>query len=186
VPVAVNEVKQTEGGVKWRQGGLSAFLTIFQAKTSESNFEATTQTFTSNKYKASGVELEAGYRAGELRVSSGLTLNNAKIVPSGKKPRRVPDVVLNVSPSYAFGDFEVGATVMHNGKSYGDDANTITMPAYTVVNGFASWQASDRAQVLLSVNNLGNTIGYTEVEGDGHAARSINGRTAKISLKYTF
>jgi outer membrane receptor protein involved in Fe transport len=192
VPVAVNEVKQTEGGVKWRQGSLSAFLTLFQAKTEESNYEATTQTFTANKYKASGAELEMGYRGGDLRVSSGLTLNNAKITASsdagtvGKKPRRVADVVLQVSPSYAFGDFELGATVMHNGKSFGDDANTITMPAYTVVNGFASWQASERAQVLVSVNNLGNTIGYTEIEGDGHAARSINGRTAKVSLKYTF
>ena len=31
----------------------------------------------------------------------------------------------------------------------------------------------------LSVNNLFNKIGYTEVEGDGHAARSIGGRAER-------
>ena len=69
------------------------------------------------------------------------------------------------------------------GKSFGDDANTITMPGYTVLNGFVNWQITDQAQATLSVNNLTNTVGYTEVEGDGHAARSINGRTAKLAFK---
>jgi outer membrane receptor protein involved in Fe transport len=192
-PVAVNEVKQSEAGVKWRQGGLSAFVTVFDARTDESNYEATTQTFTANKYKADGIELELGYRVGDLRLNGGATLNKAKITGSdtapanvGNKPRRVADVVLQLSPSYTVGDLEFGATIMHNGKSFGDDANTITLPAYTVVNAFASYQINDRTQALFSVNNLGNAIGYTEVEGDGHAARSINGRSAKVSLKYTF
>jgi hypothetical protein len=41
-------------------------------------------------------------------------------------------------------------------------------------------------QLSFSANNLLNTIGYTEVEGDGHAARSINGRTVRGTLKYSF
>ena len=41
-------------------------------------------------------------------------------------------------------------------------------------------------QVALTANNLLNKIGYTEVEGDGHAARSITGRAVKVSLKYAF
>ncbi|MFZ2991017.1 TonB-dependent siderophore receptor [Ideonella sp.] len=192
VPVAINEVKQTEGGVKWRSGGVNAFLTVFNANTEESNFEATTQKFSANKYKASGAELELGWRAGALRINGGLTLTDAKISASndasvvGNKPRRVSDLVLQVSPSFSVGDLEFGATVMHNGKSWGDDANTITMPAYTVINGFASYQINERTQALFSVNNLSNAIGYTEIEGDGHAARSINGRSAKVSLKYQF
>lgn len=192
VPVAVNQVKQLEAGAKWRSGGLSLFLTLFNARTSESNYEATTQRFTSNRYKADGFELEAGYKTGDFRLAGGLTLTKAKIVASndaatvGKKPRRQADMVFQLAPSYTFGAFELGATVIGTGKSYGNDANTITMPAYTVINGFASWHVGERTDVSLTVNNLNNAIGYTEIEGDGHAARAINGRTAKLSLKYSF
>jgi len=192
VPVAINEVKQTEMGAKWRSGGFSLFATLFNARTAESNYEATTQTFTANKYSANGLALEAGWRMGDFKINGGLTLTKAKITASnvaatvGKKPRRQADMVYQLSPSYTFGDFEVGAAVIGTGKSYGDDANTITMGGYTVINGFAAWHVNDRTDVSLSVNNLNNTIGYTEVEGDGHAARSINGRTAKLALKYSF
>jgi|JI8StandDraft_1071087.scaffolds.fasta_scaffold04707_2 outer membrane receptor protein involved in Fe transport len=192
VPVALNEVEQTEAGAKWRSGGFSLFATLFNARTAENNYEATTQKFTANRYSANGAELEMGYKMGDFRLAGGLTLTKAKITASndastvGKKPRRQADVVYQLSPSYSFGPFELGAAVIGTGKSFGDDANTITMPGYTVVNAFANWQVNDRASVSLSVNNLGNTVGYTEIEGDGHAARSINGRTAKLGLKYTF
>jgi outer membrane receptor protein involved in Fe transport len=192
VPVALNEVKQTEAGLKWRQNGVNVFATLFNARTTESNYEATTQTFTSNRYTADGAELELGWRTGAFRLNGGATLTKAKITASndattvGKKPRRVSDLVLQASPSYYLGDLEIGATVLYTGKSFGDDANTITMPAYTVVNAFASYQINDRTQAMVTVNNLGNALGYTEIEGDGHAARAINGRTAKLSFKYQF
>lgn len=192
VPVALNEVQQSELGLKWRRSGVNVFVTLFDARTKESNYEATTQKFTANKYKANGVELELGYRAGDLRLSGGATFTNAKITASndasavGKKPRRQADFVAQVSPSYTFGNLEVGTTIIHTGKSWGDDANTITMPAYTVVNAFASYQVNDRVQATLSVNNLNNALGYTEIEGDGHAARAINGRTVKMAVKYQF
>lgn len=192
VPVAQNVLKQVEGGVKFRYAGVNLFATLFNARTSESNYEATTQTFTANKYEANGLELEAGYRAGLFRVSGGATFTHATIKASGdantvgKKPRRLADFVLQAAPSMVFGDLEVGAGVVYNGKSYGDDANTITLPAYTVVNTFVNYQLNDRAQLSFSVNNLANTLAYTEVEGDGHAARAINGRTAKVALKYAF
>jgi outer membrane receptor protein involved in Fe transport len=192
LPVALNQVKQTEVGAKWRQSGVNVFVTLFDAHTKESNFEATTMKFTSNKYKANGVELELGYRAGALRLNGGATLTNAKITESndastvGKKPRRQANFVAQVSPSFTLGDLELGSTVIYTGKSFGDDANTINMPAYTVVNAFAAYQVSDRMQASLSINNLTNALGYTEIEGDGHAARAINGRTAKLSLKYQF
>ncbi|MEP6501949.1 MAG: TonB-dependent receptor [Betaproteobacteria bacterium] len=192
VPISINEVKQLEGGLKWHQGGFNVFGTVFSARTSESNYEATTQTFTSNDYHAYGLELELGYTQDALRLNGGLTLTHSRIASSnaaatvGNTPRRLAKVVLQLSPSYVIADVEFGATVIYTGKSFGDDANTITLPAYTMVNGFVSYRLTERATVGLSVNNLTNAIGYTEIEGDGHAARSINGRTALASIKYTF
>lgn len=192
VPVAVNQVKQVEGGVKWRAGRFSTFATLFNARTSESNFEATTQRFSANRYEANGLELELGWRAGEFKLLGGATFTKAKITASsdaatvGKKPRRQADLTWQLSPSYTLGPVEFGAALVGTGKSYGDDANTITMPGYTVVNAFLNYELNDRTSLSLSANNLTNTIGYTEIEGDGHAARSINGRTVKASIRYSF
>lgn len=192
VPVAINEVKQIEGGAKFRSGGFSVFATLFQARTAESNYEATTQTFTANKYRASGVELEMGYRLGDFKLTGGATFTNAKITASndastvGNRPRRQAELVYQLAPSYAIGPVEVGAAIIGTGKSWGDDANTITQPGFTVLNAFVNYQVNDRLGVAVSANNLTNTTGYTEVEGSGHAARSINGRTIKASVKYSF
>lgn len=190
--IPLNVVKQAELGVKARAGNLSAFVTLFNAKTNESNYEATTQKSTRNNYRTNGVEVEAVYLMGDFRLGGGLTLTDAQITGSndpsvvGKTPRRQAKVVYQLTPSYSVGPFSFGAAVIGTGKSYGDDANTITMKGYTVVNGFVNYQAMKNVTVGLGVNNLGNVVGYTEVEGDGHAARSINGRTVKATLRYTF
>ena len=192
VPIALNQVQQQEAGAKWRSGGLSAFVTVFNARTKESNYEATTQKFTSNKYSSNGVELEAAGNFGDFHLTAGGTFTHAKVTASndpttvGKKPRRQADFAWQLSPSYTLGNLDVGAAVIGTSKSWGDDQNTITLPGFTVVNAFANYQLSSKALVSVSVNNLMNTLGYTEIEGDGHAARAINGRTVKATLKYQF
>ncbi len=191
-PISTNIVKQNEAGVKWKTGDFSSFVTFFQAKTAESNYEATTQKFTSNNYDAKGIEVEASYRINEFRMTGGLTYTNAKIVGAndptiiGKTPRRQADLIYQIAPTYTIGDTVFGASVIGTTKSFGDDANTLNLPGFRVVNAFVNYQINERTQVSLSANNLFNSIGYTEVEGDGHAARSINGRTIRATLKYSF
>ena len=193
-PISINTVKQVEGGAKWRQGAFSTFATLFHARTKETNYEATTQKSTANSYDAKGLELEAAYNPGPLRIAGGLTYTHAKITATapggeaviGNTPRRQARVVYQLTPSYTIGSASFGVSAVGTGKSWADDAHTIVMPAYTVVHGFFNYQVSERAQVAISANNLFNKIGYTEVEGDGHAARSITGRSVKATLKYTF
>jgi outer membrane receptor protein involved in Fe transport len=192
-PISLNKVQQTEAGVKWRNGaGVSVFGTLFNAKTNESNYEVTTQTFTSNKYNATGLELEAALHRGDFHLNAGATFTRARISASnaasqvGNKPRRQADLVWQLAPSFTFGPVDVGASIVGTTKSFGDDDNKITMPGYTVINAFANYQISSTAQLGLGVNNLANTLGYTEVEGDGHAARAVNGRSVRATLKYSF
>ncbi len=192
VPISVNEIDQVEAGAKWRSNGFSLFATLFNARTKESNYEVTTQKFTANKYEAKGLELEAAYAYGAFRLNAGATLTDAKIKASndgavvGKQPRRQAKFVYQLSPSYQFGSFDIGAALVGTGKSFGDDGNTITMPAYTIVNAFASYQLNDKTQLSLSANNVFNTLAYTEIEGDGHAARALNGRTVRATVKFEF
>lgn len=191
-PIPINTVTQQEAGVKYRDGALSTFVTVFNARTRESNYEATTQLSSDRTYDAKGVEIEAGYKFGTLRIDGGLTYTHAKISAAenpafnGNTPRRQADYVYQVTPSYRFGAATIGATLIGTSKSYGDDANLITLPAYRVVNLFGSYRFDNQLTLLLSANNLFNTIGYTEIEGDGHAARSVNGRAVKVALKYAF
>lgn len=190
--IPLNSVKQAEGGVKIRSGNLSVFATLFNARTTESNYEATTQKSTLNSYRTNGVEVEGAALMGDFRLAGGLTVTDAKITASsdaatvGKTPRRQAKVVYQLTPSYTVGPVSLGMALIGTGKSFGDDGNTITMRGYTVVNAFVNYQAMKNLTIGLGVNNLANTIGYTEIEGDGHAARSINGRTVKASLRYTF
>jgi outer membrane receptor protein involved in Fe transport len=187
-PVSFNRLQQQELGVKHRQGNLSLFGTLFSAKTDESNYEATTRKFTANSYDAKGVELEASYRMGNFRLNGGATLMDAQITNSqsaaeiGKKPRRQADVVYSISPSYRIGDLQLGAAMIGSGKSFGDDANTITMAGYSITNLFASYRINNRTTASLSVNNAFNKLAFTEVEGSGHAARALQGRSARVSL----
>jgi outer membrane receptor protein involved in Fe transport len=94
--------------------------------------------------------------------------------------------VYQLAPSYTVGDATFGVSVVGTGKSWGDDPNTIVMPAYRVVNATVQYAVTPQATLTLSANNLFNTLGYTEVEGDGHAARAIAGRSVKASLNYSF
>lgn len=196
-PYPVNEVDQLEGGFKYRQNGLSAFVTAFFAKTSEgAGFELTTQTVRKNDYDSKGVEAEVSWRLGGLRLAGGATFTKASITSGankGKTPRRQADLVYQLQPSYSFGDLEVGGAVIGTSKSYAQDDNQVVLPAYAVVNAFVNLQFGSNATLQFGMNNLFDQIGYTEAEGQGnltnnalYVARSINGRSAKVTLKYAF
>jgi outer membrane receptor protein involved in Fe transport len=194
-PIPINEVKQFELGGKFRSNNFSAFVTLFQAKTDESNFELTTQKFTANKYDAKGVELEGALNFDGFRMGAGMTYTDAKVKDSsdraviGKTPRRQADVILQLSPSYTIGDFSVGSTIIHTGKSKDDSPAgpiSVTLPAYTVVNAYVNYNFVKNTTLSLAANNLTNEIGYTESNDGRGAARSINGRAVKLSLKYSF
>lgn len=193
VPVAINEIDQSELGVKWRdRSGLSLFVTAFDARTNESNYEVTTRTFTANRYRARGLELEGAYATGPWRLTAGATWTHARIRSAndaalvGNQPRRQAALVWQLAPSYTVGELEIGAAVVGSGKSYGDDANTITMKAYAVVNAFVNYALTEKTTLSLSANNLFDKLAYTEIEGDGHAARALNGRTLRATLKIDF
>jgi outer membrane receptor protein involved in Fe transport len=196
-PYPVNEVKQLEAGLKIRQGAFSGFFTFFNAKTKEDGgFEATTRQYLKDNYTANGIEAEMAWRSGPFSVIGGATFTKAKIdggSNDGNKPRRQADLVYQVTPSFSTGPFEVGASIVGTTKSYAQNDNQVVLPAFIVVNPFASYNLSDKLSVALSVNNLFDKVGYTEAEGQGNltnnplfVARSINGRTTKATLKYTF
>lgn len=193
-PYPVNESQQLEAGVKLRRGALSSFLTFFKAKTKEDGgFEVTSRRYLKDTYDAMGLEAEFSWRAGDFKLAGGATWTKAEIAATGKKPRRQADFVFQLAPSYAMGPFEVGAQIIGTTKSYADNDNIVVLPGFTTVNAFANYEITRGLQLQLGVNNLFDTLGYTEAEGQGnltnnplYVARSINGRSVKATLRYSF
>ena len=195
--IPVNEVRQVEGGVKWRSNGLSVFATLFAARTDEVNVDVTSSPVkvTTNKYDSKGLELEMAYRTGMFGIAGGATYTHAKVTESsnaalvGTTPKRQARLVYQLTPTLALGSATLGASIVGTTSSKDDSPAgpvTATLPGFVAVNAFASYAFTPQATIGLSVNNLFDTIGYTESNDGRGAARSINGRTAKVSLKYNF
>ena len=189
--IPVNKVRQLEGGAKMRAGGFSLFATLFFAKTDEVNVDLTTTPIkvSQNAFKSKGLELEGAYRGGAFGINGGVTFTNAEQA-DGRTPKRQAKVVYQLTPTVSLGDaILLGASIVGTSSSKDDGPGgslTITLPAYAAVNAFASYEFAKNMTASVAVNNLFNTIGYTESNDGRGAARSINGRTAKATLKYSF
>jgi outer membrane receptor protein involved in Fe transport len=195
-PIPINEVQQYEGGVKTRYENFDAFVTLFDAFTSESNYDVTTQVASANKYHSYGAEIELGYVYDGLQVRAGTTYTHSRITSTneagamGMIPQRQADWIFQISPSYTYGPVTVGGNVIGTTSSYGNDQNTIVMPGYALVNLFATYQVTPKLQAMITANNVTNAIAYSELDNIGGAtagaARAFDGRTVQASVRYNF
>ncbi|KKO45847.1 TonB-dependent receptor [Arsukibacterium ikkense] len=196
---AIDEVKQYEIGSKSRHGNLNLFATLFFAQTEEQNFEATTQRFFDRVYKAKGIELESSYRIGDVDLRGSVTLTDAEISKDaldpdvvGNTPRRQADVIYSLLARYTMDNAQLGVSLVGTSASYAQDNNDLKFSGYTQLNVFANYELAENLTLSLNVNNLFDTIGITEAEqGSVPAngiitARTINGRTASVGLRYKF
>jgi outer membrane receptor protein involved in Fe transport len=198
--VAIDLVQQVEGGVKWRSPYISLFATGFYANTAETNYDVTNriQPLISATYRAEGLEIQSNVHYNDFQVALGGTYTHSRIVADqitpadvGNVPQRQADFVYQITPGYYAETWNAGVNIIGTTSSYADDANDLVMPGYTEVNLFANYFIRPDILVSFNMNNVGNTIGLTEIDNlpnkQGIAtARSINGRTAKIGLKFTF
>lgn len=198
---AIDFVKQLETGVKYRNGNLNLFGTFFYAKTEETNFNLTDQTFTDRKYRAYGIEFEGTYSIGQFDLTAGATWTDAEIsrdnidaALEGNTPRRQADFIYQLTPSYSDYGFTVGANIVGTTSSFAQFNNELKLPGFTQVNLFTNYDVTDNLLLSFNINNLFDTLGVTEAE-EGSVlpnsnavirARSIPGRTASVSLKYNF
>lgn len=197
--VAVDFVKQAEIGLKYRANRVSFYATVFDARTEEENYEATTQTVFSRSYKARGVELEAAYRTGPFSLSAGATYTDASISRDnispanvGNTPRRQADWIYQATASYDAKQFGLGISAVGTSDSYAQDNNQLVLPGFTAVNAFVNFRPLERITLSLNANNLFDTVGLTEAEEGSIPAngivraRSINGRTVSASVRFDF
>ncbi len=96
----------------------------------------------------------------ELRDPGGRDL-------SGRRPPNSANFLLNAYTSYRFGSIplSVGGSVRHVGSSYTDDANTIKIEPYTLLDAFLAYEIGG-GTLMLRGRNLTNAL-YVEWSGFG-------------------
>lgn len=196
-PIPINEVQQSEFGVKYRQGSFSSFVTVFLADTDESNIDVTASPIarTTTSYEAKGIEFEGGWRSGGLNLTAGITFTDAEVSRSsnpllvGKAPRRQADWLYQLGASFDAESFSVGATVVGTTDAKDDSPAgpiSVTLPGFASTNLFGTYYLSERTSLSLEINNAFDKLGFTETNDGRGAARAINGRSSQLALRYTF
>ncbi|MDP5045036.1 MAG: TonB-dependent receptor [Leeuwenhoekiella sp.] len=194
-------INQAELGYKnnFEKGAL--YVTAFYAKTiEEGGFEATSQTIIENDYRSLGLEIEGSYSFEDFSLRGALTYTNAKIdsgANEGNKPRRQPDFIFNVIPTYDFGAAKqnsVGLSFVGQTKAYAQDSNELILPGFVMVNSFVKVGITESLSANISANNIFDSLGITEaeegsiIEGQTNfvRARALSGRSLSLSLNYSF
>ncbi|WP_282133945.1 TonB-dependent receptor [Seonamhaeicola maritimus] len=199
--VQYDEVSQLEVGYKKRLKNGVLNLTGFMSNTDEGLSNELNRSV-GNPFKALGLEAETALAFGDnFSFNGSFTWTKAEIDGGdnqGNTPRRQADLVYNLSPSYNFGENSqhgIALSVLGTSKSYAQDDNDLVMPAYAYFNLIGRAGLTKGLSLVLSVNNLFDTVGITEVEGNGDGAfgsnrlvraRSISGRSSTLSLQYKF
>ena len=198
---ALDFINQLEIGYKqgFEKGAL--YATFFYAKTiEEGGFEATTNSIIENDYKSLGIEVEGSYTSDNFTLRGGVTYTNAEVDSGpneGNKPRRQPDFIYSLIPSFSFGtesQNSIGLSLIGQTKAFAQDSNELVMPGFVAVNSFVNIGITKNFNANLSVNNLFDTLGITEAEEgsitEGQVnyirARPIPGRSLSLGLSYKF
>jgi outer membrane receptor protein involved in Fe transport len=195
--VQFDEISQFEVGLKKRLDNGVVNVTGFLSNTDEGISNELNRTV-GNPFKALGLEVESAYRFGDFSLNGSVTYTKAEIDGGdnkGNKPRRQADFVYNFAPSYSFGAEKqhlLAITVLGTSKSFAQDDNDLVMPGYAYINAIAKVSLTQGLSLSINANNLFDTIGVTEVEGNGNianglaAARTISGRSTTMTLQYSF
>lgn len=193
-----DEISQAELGFKYKSKNYALNLTSFYALLSEQNSEFNKIFYID--YQSYGLELDGAISFGGFEVAAGATYTKSEISKSnnpdqeGNTPRRVPDLMYNISPSYRIGGASIGFSVIGTTKVYSQFDNVVVLPGFAYINAFAGYNITKGLTIRFNVNNLFNTFGITEMEGDAFVdgatnymrGRPLTGRATNFSVIYNF
>ncbi len=196
----VNDVDQTEFGVKYTTDNYDVFATaFFNTNDSFDSVVGGTVPASAFETEAMGVEIDATAMFGQLTIGVSGVFQDTEITDSstvadiGNTVLRQPDFQFRISPSF---DFEFGEWI---GTVYGaltlvDDrfsgnSNTVVLPSYEKIDLGVILSSESGFFVQLHGDNVGDSDGITE--GDPRSPTSPNGRpilgsSFKFSIGYDF
>ncbi|MEE8146074.1 MAG: TonB-dependent receptor [Longimicrobiales bacterium] len=217
-PGVVEEISQIEGGVKYSSPRLGAFATVFRSVFDnlpifdividpETGQVVTLQSFAATEAIGAELELVAqilrDFRIGITSTIQEPEFDDFRITLfgeesdfSGKQVSRIPELLISITPSYRVGPFGISGTYLYVAERFADEANTVRLPSYEVIDGAISYDVSPDLRLKLFANNLTNEIGLTEgnprtgtivgVQRQIFMGRPILGRSFRLAATYRF
>jgi len=198
--LSADQINQAELGFKYKSPVFSFTATGFYDMISEQNEEF--GRVLNKDYNSYGLELDAVANISNFYITAGGTFVKSEITKSlnedevGNTPRRVPSLMYNINPSYSFfkGRGNIGFSLIGTTKVYAQDDNAVVLPGYVYLNGFVGFKIVKGLDLRINSNNLTNTLGFTEMEGDAFVdggvnylrARPITGRATTATLTFSF
>ena len=196
-----------ELGTKWNLfdnkllATASAFHTVKKDVMESLNATGYTTTGTLNtaEYKIHGVEFGlAGNVTDKLSVQGGFALMNSRVLKSytasnvGKGLSNFPEDSLSLLASYKFTPkFSFGGNLTYHGKQYNGGVEaaqgSIEVPAYAVVDLFASYKFNRNLSARVNIGNVFNKEYFLSVYNNaGKFAYLGDARNARVTVKYDF
>ena len=137
-----------------------------------------------------GLALDHGWRIDAntawLRAKYDDFVQSATLNYAGNVPVNVPQNVSNIWLTWAFApDWQVNGGVQIVGKTFADNANTLEMPSYTLVNAGLRWKPDAKTTMALRVYNIFDKVYATSSYSDNQWLLGMP-RTAELSLNVKF
>lgn len=115
-----------------------------------------------------------------VQAAGGGSVNYA-----GNVPVNVPQTVSNIWATWAFApNWSANAGIQIVGKTFADNANTVTRPAYNIVNAGVQWKPDPNTTVSFRVYNLFDEV-YTTSGGTTQWLLGMP-RTAQLAVNVKF
>ncbi|PZA13913.1 TonB-dependent siderophore receptor [Rhodopseudomonas palustris] len=204
-PFIPTTAEQYEAGIKYQPTFLPMLFTasVFDIRQQNVLSPSSIPGFNvqQGEVRSKGVEFEArGNVTDSLELIGALTFLDTRVAQSsnalivGNRPQAVPDFFGSLWANYTFRSGPVtgltfGGGIRHVGASYGDDANTLRTPAYTVVDAALKYDLANVAPSLkgtmltLNVNNLFDKEYYSSCSS-GFYCQFGNRRTVLAGVRY--
>jgi iron complex outermembrane recepter protein len=194
------EGEQYEIGLKYKPDSFEGLLTAAVFDLTQTNVLSNVTPFLQRqigKVGVRGVELEGkvalndrwnitlAYSYWDAEIKSDGSAGDA-----GNRPSRVPSNIASAWLDYTIpgndwrGDLTLGGGVRYVGSSYGDDANTVKVDPYTVVDAMASYKVTQNVTLAVNAKNLFDKK-YVATTYYGNSYYGDR-RTVLGTLKYTW
>ena len=199
-PFSPSKGTQYEAGIKYEPSFFPAIMTVSAFQIEKTNVLTTDPTdpnflIQSGEVRHRGIEAEANVDLGfGLSAIAAYTYLDAEITSSndgdeGNRPSLVPENQASLWANYAVPSgvlegFSVGAGVRYIGQTYGDNANTIDVKGYTLVDAAIRYQRQGWGLALNASNLFDKDYDATCYEGGGCLYGDGRNVTATLTVNF--
>lgn len=159
--------------LQWLGGALLTTATAFRIDSAHITVsdpdDPTLQEMPGSDQRVQGVELTAAGRISEqVEITANYTFIDPEITASATPAeigKQIPNAARNTANLWLEYEpretIELGVGVNYVGHRYADTLNTANVPAFTVVNAMAGWQATPRLHLQFNLQNIGDAKYFT-------------------------